>query len=225
VVDVLEGAEKEEETFYFVEEEKKLELEYYKNSIIHFFIPHSFVAISLLTGPEEVKTPESIVSDYSFLRNLFKNEFVFEENEDLKERGTSLTEYFLASKFLTPSERTLGYKITKLGFDNLPVWAALGKTFLESYWIAAKAMGQLKSKGEKGGDNIKKMAYQGKQFHKLGLVDHIGALSRLNYINALGFIKEHIMKASRDSDEDPSAALERLSQLGQRLYELSHYRS
>jgi glycerol-3-phosphate O-acyltransferase len=225
VVDVLEGAEKEEETFYFVEEEKKLELEYYKNSIIHFFIPHSLVAVSLLTGPEEVKTPDSIVSDYSFLRNLFKNEFVFEENEDLKERVASLTEYFLASKFLTPSERTVGYKITKLGFDNLPIWAALGKTFLESYWIAAKAIGQLKSKGEKEGDSIKKMAYLGKQFHKLGLVDHIGALSRLNYINALGFINENIMKVSRDSDEDPSVALERLSQLGQRLYELSHYRS
>jgi hypothetical protein len=84
---------------------------------------------------------------------------------------------------------------------------------------------QLKSKREKGGDNIKKMVYLGKQFHKLGLVDHIGALSRLNYVNALGFINENIMRASRDSDEDPSAALERLSQLGQRLYELSHYRS
>jgi glycerol-3-phosphate O-acyltransferase len=225
VVDVLEGAEKEEETFYFVEEEKKLELEYYKNSIIHFFIPHSFVAISLLTGPEEVKTPESIVSDYSFLRNLLKGEFVFDEEENLRERITSLTEYFLASKFLAPSERTLGYKITKLGFDNLPIWAALAKTFLESYWIATKFIGQLKSKGEKGGDSIKKMTYLGKQFHKLGLVDHIGALSRLNYVNALGFINENIMKASRGSDEDSSVALESLSQLGQRLYELSHYRS
>ena len=69
------------------------------------------------------------------------------------------------------------------------------------------------------------MTYLGKQFHKLGLVDHIGALSRLNYVNALGFINESIMKASKDSGEDASVALERLSQLGQRLYELSHYRS
>jgi hypothetical protein len=56
-------------------------------------------------------------------------------------------------------------------------------------------------------------------------VDHIGALSRLNYVNAIGFIKENIIKPPTDSSEDPSIALETLSKLGQRLYELSHYRS
>jgi glycerol-3-phosphate O-acyltransferase len=225
VVDLLEGAEKEEETFYYVEEEKKLELEYYKNSIIHFFIPHSFVAISLLTGHEEVKTLDSIVVDYAFLRGLFESEFVFDGEEALEKKVISLTEYFLASRFLTPSERTVGYKITKLGFDKLPIWAALAKTFLESYWIAAKSIGQGETKGGKRRDNLKNMEYLGKRFHKLGLVDHIGALSRLNYVNAIGFIKENIMKSPTDSSEDPSMGLERVSQLGQRLYELSHYRS
>jgi glycerol-3-phosphate O-acyltransferase len=225
VVDLLEGAEREEETFYYVEEEKKLELEYYKNNIIHFFISHSFVAISLLTGQEEVKTLESIVVDYGFLRGLFESEFVFDGDGALENKVISLTEYFLASRFLTPSERTMGYKITKLGFDKLPIWAALAKTFLESYWIAAKSIGQGQKKGGKGWDNVKNMEYLGKRFHKLGLVDHIGALSRLNYVNAIGFIKENIMKSPTDSSEDPSIALEKLSHLGQRLYELSHYRS
>jgi len=224
IVELLEGAEREEDTFYYVEEEKKLELEYYKNSIIHFFIPHSFVAISLLTGPEEVKTLESILVDYAFLRGLLGSEFVFDGDEQLEEKVISLTEYFLASRFLTPSEGTLGYKITKLGFDKLPIWAALTKTFLESYWIAVKALGQRQTKGGKGGD-LKNMEYLGKRFHKLGLVDHIGALSRLNYKNATSFIQENIMKAVNGSSEDPSLTLERLSQLGQRLYELSNYRS
>jgi len=224
IVELLEGAEREEDTFYYVEEEKKLELEYYKNSIIHFFIPHSFVAISLLTGPEEVKTLESILVDYAFLRGLLGSEFVFDGDEQLEEKVISLTEYFLASRFLTPSEGTLGYKITKLGFDKLPIWAALTKTFLESYWIAVKALGQRQTKGGKGGD-LRNMEYLGKRFHKLGLVDHIGALSRLNYKNATSFIQENIMKAVNGSSEDPSLTLERLSQLGQRLYELSNYRS
>ena len=225
IVDMLEGAEKEEEIFYYVEEEKKLELEYYKNSIIHFFIPHSFVAVSLLTGPEEVKTLESIMADYGFLRDLFRSEFLFDGDEELEQKVISLTEYFLAARYLTPSERTLGYKITKLGFNKLPIWAALAKTFLESYWIAAKSMGREKIEEAKRGDNLKNMDYLGKQFHKLGLVDHIGALSRLNYKNATSFINESIVKPAKDSTEDPSMTLERLSQLGQKLYELSHYRS
>jgi glycerol-3-phosphate O-acyltransferase len=58
VIDFLEDVQGEEETFYYVDEDKKIELEYYKNSIIHFFIPHSLIAISLLTGAEEVKELE-----------------------------------------------------------------------------------------------------------------------------------------------------------------------
>ena len=225
VVDLLEDAETEEETFYYVDEEKKLDLEYYKNSIIHLFVPHAFVAISLLTGTEEVKATESIISDCVFLRNLLKNEFVFDEDEDFREKVASVIEYFLLSAFLRPSERTVGYRITKLGFDKLPIWAALVKTFLESYWIAAKSIGQRTDKGNKRGDILKNMDYLGKRFHKLGLIEHIGALSRLNYKNAIDLVNEDILKVPEDSEGDPAFALERLSQLGQRLYELSHYRS
>ena len=225
VVDFLEDVEGEEESFYYVDEDKKMELEYHKNSIIHFFIPHSFIAISLLTGSEEVKDSESIISDYAFLKNLFKNEFVLDEREGLQERVTSLVEYFLDSAFLSRSEGNGGYKIAKLGFDSLPIWAALAKTFLESYWIAARSISQQKTKGGKRGDLLKNMNYLGRRFHKLGLIEHIGALSQFNFKNAISFINEDILNFQENSEEDRSHALERLSQLGQRLYELCHYRA
>ena len=225
VVDFLEDAKGEEETFYYVDEDKKIELEYYKNSIIHFFIPHSFVAISLLTGAEEVKELESIISDYTFLKNLFKNEFVFVDDEGSQEKIISLTGYFLDSNFLSRSEGNGGYKITKLGFNKLPIWAALAKTFLESYWISVKSISQQKNKGGKREDLLKNMNYLGKRFHKLGVIDHIGALSELNFKNAINFINKDILKVQISSEEDNSHALERLSQFGQRLYELSHYRA
>ncbi len=225
VLDLLEDADAEEEVFYYVDEERKLDLEYYKNSIIHFFIPHAFVAVSLLTGAEEVKTQPSVFSDYAFLKDLFKSEFVFDDEERPEEKVASVIEYFVSSAFLRPSEQNGGYRITKLGFDKLPIWAALAKTFLESYWIAAKSMAQAKSKGSKRGDILKNMDYLGKRFHKSGLIDHVGALSRLNYKNAMIFINENVLTSSKNTGEDPTQALLRLSRLGQRLYELSHYRS
>jgi len=225
IIDFLEDAQGEEETFYYVDEDKKMELEYYKNSIIHFFIPHSLVAISFLTGSEEVKNPESIVSDYAFLKNLFKHEFVFDENECLEEKVTSFIEYFVDSAFLSRSEENAGYKITKLGFDNLPIWAALAKTFLESYWIAIKSISQQKDKWDKRENLLKNMNYLGRRFHKLGIIDHISALSQLNFTNALSFINEDVLNLQEISEKDLSRALERLSQLGQRVYELSHYRA
>ena len=225
VVDSLQDVDGDEETFYYVDEDKKMELEYYKNNIIHFFIPHAFVAISLLTGTEEVKTEESIISDYDFLKNLFKNEFVFDKRECLREKVISIVEYFLNSAFLSRSEENGGYQITKLGFDRLRIWAALTKTFLESYWIALKSISQQKNRSGKGGGNLlKHMNYLGRRFHKLGVIDHIGALSQPNFKNAIIFINESILNVRGISD-DRSYSLERLSQLGQRLYELSHYRS
>ncbi|MDP6178985.1 MAG: 1-acyl-sn-glycerol-3-phosphate acyltransferase, partial [Desulfatiglandales bacterium] len=223
IVDFLEDVEKEEETFYYVDEDKKVELEYYKNSIIHFFISHTFVAISLLTGTEEVKESEHIISDYVFLRNLFRHEFVFDEQEDMGEKVHSALRYFLDSAFLTPPESNKGYKISKLGFDKLPVWAALGKTFLESYWIAVKSISQQHNK--KRGEILKNMDYLGSRFLKLGLIDHVGALSRLNYKNAMTYIDENILNIIENSAEDRSLVPERLSQLGQRLYQLFNYRS
>ncbi|MBA7662611.1 Glycerol-3-phosphate acyltransferase [subsurface metagenome] len=225
IIDSLEDVEGEEETFYYVDEDKKMELEYHKNSIIHFFIPHSFVAISLLTGSEEVRNTESIISDYAFLKNLFGNEFVLDEKEGLKEKVTSLIEYFLDSAFLSRSGKNGGYRITKLGFDNLPIWAALAKTFLESYWIAVKSISQQKNKEAKRGDLLKNMNYLGRRFHKLGVIDHIGALSQLNFTNAMSFINDNILNGQEASEKDRARALERLSQLGQRLYELCHYRA
>ena len=225
IVDFLGDEQGEEETFYYVDEDKKMELEYYKNSIIHFFNPHSLVAISLITGTDEVKEPEQIISDYAFLKNLFKNEFVFKEKEDLQESINMAIEYFLDSKFLSRSHQVDGgYTINKLGFDKLPIWASLAKTFLESYWIAVKSMSQQKTKKVKTEEDLlKKMNYLGSRFHKLGVIDHIGALSQLNFRNAIGFIDQEIRNAQKNAEEDDSLIIERLSQIGQRIYELSHY--
>ena len=85
MVNLLEDMDGEE-TFYYVDEDKKRELEYYKNSIIHCFIPHAFVAVSLLTGTEETKNEKAILEDYAFLKRLFKNEFVYDDGKDINER-------------------------------------------------------------------------------------------------------------------------------------------
>jgi glycerol-3-phosphate O-acyltransferase len=50
-----EGEEDEfAEVVYSLDEEKRLHLEYYKNNILHFFVPLSFVAGSILSTNEEV---------------------------------------------------------------------------------------------------------------------------------------------------------------------------
>jgi hypothetical protein len=58
----------------------------------------------------------------------------------------------------------------------------------------------------------------------MGLIDHLEAVSRINFSNAIGFINEEILRNQEVTEENRPEPRERLSELSQRLYELSHYR-
>jgi glycerol-3-phosphate O-acyltransferase len=223
VVDSLEGEDGNEETFYFVEDEKKIELEYYKNCIVHYFLHHALVAASLLTGKEEVQTHDSVFSDYEFMSDLLRNEFIFNENTDAHATIGAVINDFLTAGYLLESSENRGFKVTRHGFDELPIWANLIKTYLESYWIAVKCVAQQKNMGLRKEELLKKMNYLGRRYYKLGVVDHVGALSRLNFTNALGVITKEVSKGSSNSETDRLSAVERLSELAHRIYDLSRH--
>ncbi len=210
------------EPFYFVAEEKKRELEYYKNSIIHYFILHAYVAVSLLTWREDLKTEKTLLEDYQFLKDLFKNEFVYEEGRTIEEEVGAATTYFLEASYLRQSNG--GYLLTGQGLKDLPLWAGLAKTFIESYWIATRSLIQRKSDNSGKSELLKNMDHLGHRLHELGLVDNLEAISYLNFKNALLFLNRDVLQAKGKAGKDRSKAQEKLSQLSQRLYELSHYR-
>jgi glycerol-3-phosphate O-acyltransferase len=222
VIDHLDDNGGDEEIFYFVEDERKLELEYYKNSIIHFFVPHAFIALSLLTGKGEIKSEDSLLSDYSFLEELFKMEFFFDRQKDISHQVHDIVSFFVESSYIIRNESNGGYQVTKSGFEKLPLWATLLKTYLESYWIAVKAMGKKESRDKKREELIKNMSYLGKRFHKLGVIDHIESLSQLNFKNALGYLNERLVKGG-ENPQDGIPGREDLSKLGQRIQELIHF--
>jgi glycerol-3-phosphate O-acyltransferase len=223
VVKFLEDADGAE-TFYYVDDEKKPELEYYKNSIIHCFIAYAFVAVSLLTGTKDEKGEEEILDDYVFLKRLFWNEFIYDEEKDERAQINEVIAYFLKTAYIEKKEPPSGYRLTRLGYDKLQIWAGLAKTFLESYWIAASSFIQQKKTGAKKGDLLKNMNYLGLRFHKLGLIDHIESVSRLNFINAVKFLNGLDHEERINSEGGQKGASESLSLLSQRLHALSHYR-
>jgi glycerol-3-phosphate O-acyltransferase len=212
------------EIFYYVDDDKKRELEYYKNSIIHCFISHAFVAVSLLTGTEETKSEDSICEDYAFLKHLFKNEFVYDDGQNIREGSNAAIAYFLEVAYINRSKSNGGCELTRLGFNRLPLWAALAKTFLESYWIAVRSFIQRKRSPRKRGDILKTMNYMGLSFHKMGLIDHIEAVSQVNFSNAIQFINEEILRTKNENEPDPQQSHKRLIRLSERLYDLSHFR-
>jgi glycerol-3-phosphate O-acyltransferase len=220
ILESIEDAAAGEEPFYYVDEDKKIQLEYYKNSIIHYLIDHAMIAISLLSGKEDEKNEEGLVDDYVFLQDLFRGEFVFDERKDPRTRVREAVGYFLEEGFLSASGAGDSWRITKPGYEKLTLWSTLAKTFVESYWIAVRSAGSRKAEARNAEERVRDAMVLGKRLYKSGAVDHVGALSPLNFQNAMSVIhKELHAKRSRFGDSGP----ERLTRLGQKLYEMAHY--
>lgn len=219
ILESIQDSEAGEEPFYYMDEEKKVQLEYYKNSIIHYMIDHAFVALSLLAGTEEEKGEDGLAEDHAFLQQLFSNEFVFDEAKDSRSKVLGALGYFLEQGFVSRSGGG-SWRITKLGYEKLAMWASLAKTFVESYWIAVRSAGVRKPDNRKAEERVRDAMVLGKRLYKSGAVDHIAALSPLNFLNAAAYIhKELHGRSSRFGDSGP----ERLTRLGHKLHEMAHY--
>ena len=67
------------------------------------------------------------------------------------------------------------------------------------------------------------MSYMGQRFQKLGLINHVEAVSQANFKNAMQLIKEDGLPISEKQKETSPEGLEKLAALSQRLYDLTRY--
>jgi len=221
VLTVVEAAGPDGQAYYTADDDKKMELAYYKNSIIHFFVPWSFVAISLLGAKEEAVAQETIAREYAFLKHLFKNEFVLETDQGTDAEMTSILKEFLNNKLVLPGENGISFTVTRLGLDRLPIWSNLIKSFVESYWIAARALLDETEKRVKKPERLKNMKNLGLKYRKLGLVAFPESLSEINFKNALGFLEEEVLhQHNMDKEADPGDTKQRIRDLCEHLHVL-----
>ncbi len=215
------------DAFYQVEKGKIPELEYYKNSIIHALVSYAFVSTSLLTEKEEIISIETVNNDYDFLKHLFKYEFVYNDDHNSKDETNNVLDFFEEASFITTvkEDRLEGIRVTRKGFENLPTWAALTKTFLESYWIAANILVHPVKEGKriKDSDLLKEMSRQGHRCLEMGIINHAESISYLSFRNAIRFIHRDFLHVRTKKEENTFDPFDRLHSFIQRLYDLSHF--
>jgi len=219
-LEVIEG----DAVFYFVDDERKPDLEFYKNSIIHHFIHHAFVAVSLLNGRDEIKPLSTLEDDYGFLKSVFNKEFIVETGPDDRTRVKKVLSDFLEAKLITEEPAVEGYRISRLGYDRLPVWSRFAKTFLEAYWIAVQTLLQEGRKPGKKGDELKTMKFMGMKYYKLGVIAHAESVSQLTFSTAIDRLTEELRR-DKDAPQETPAEEERLKEIGLRLYEMARIQS
>jgi glycerol-3-phosphate O-acyltransferase len=179
-----------EEIIYSMDDDKRMNLEYYKNNILHFFLPISFVAISILsTSEDEIPLPK-IMEDYSFLKRLFWHEFIFADNVDDLEEVNDVLSYIHDRGMIIGKEtgNEASIEVKGRGKTNLVPFAGLIQNYIESYWITIRGTSYLKNRKIQEKDFVKKIQRLGTKMYKKGEISRSEALSLLNFQNAIKFL-------------------------------------
>ncbi len=193
-----------EEIVYSLGDDKRLNLEYYKNNILHFFVPISFVATSILSTSEDRVSLYRIMEDYKFFKRLFKNEFIFDDKVDDVEEVNQVLNYLHDRGMIAGEERgsEAWIEVKGRGRRNLGPYAGLIHNYIESYWVVIRGCSYLKKRAKAERDFNKKIQQLGTRMYKKGEIMRAEALSSSNYQSAVKFLREsEMMMVSQEKEK------------------------
>lgn len=208
-------AEEMQEVVYSLKEEKRVNLEYYKNNFLHFFIPLCFVATSVIKSNEDLISLKRIMSEYKFLKNLLWNEFIFDEHKDDEQDVNEVLAYLNERKMITSVEREgqIYIEIKGKGNRKLKPFADLIHNYLESFWIVIRSCLYLKKSPQAKKEWLKKIITLGDRMYKKGEVLRPEALSQSNYQNVIIFLEDSkLITSFRDEKIDKKDVLYTLTE-------------
>ncbi|MBN2041720.1 MAG: 1-acyl-sn-glycerol-3-phosphate acyltransferase [Spirochaetes bacterium] len=203
----INNGEKEEvvEDLYSLKDDSRLGISFYKNSIIHYFIPASFTSAALLylsfINSSRVIPEEDVKKEYNFIKDLFRREFLYSDDED---SGSGINEnayqYFSSDLSLIRNDDKI--QIGDNAADNIKLFASIFKDHFESYYIVLNSVLNLKTDKIKKDaliNTIRKNALKMYHLEEVGLAE---ALSLSNYSNAIMMLSDQgILKGGmRDSN-------------------------
>lgn len=184
---------------FVVPENKRLNLEYYKNNCIHFFVPAAYTALAILSYDAFQFSASALHSDYNFLQDFFKYEFAYDVDKTPEYMVRKTLKAFIDDAILMPHPTLPDtYNITSAGFRKLLFFANFLKTYFESYWVVLNVL-----KGYSRGELVKKECMKkiralGNQLYKQREIERREALSRINYENGLTFFNFKGIRGSED---------------------------
>ena len=206
--------EEMQEIVYSLEDERRLYLEYYKNNILHFFVPLCFVATSMVKSNEDVMSLDRIMGDYKFLKRLLWNEFIFDETKDDVDEVNNVLAYLYSRKMIKPEEREdqVWMEVKGRGRVKLKPFAGLIHNYLEAYWVVIRSCSYLKKNPLEEKDWLKKIRSLGDRLYRKGEVLRSEALSQSNYVNVIRFLEDaelvtRILKEGKGGKKEISYAL------------------
>ncbi len=186
-----------------IHENRRPNLEYYKNNCVIFFAPAAYTALSILALDSFQFTAESLYPHYRFLRDFFSYEFIFNPEAAAETEVQENLETFINDAILTPHPSLADtYNLTSAGFRKLQLFAGFLTPYFESYWVVLNFYKRYTRKSILDiRDYSRKIQGLGSRMYKRNEILRKEALSKMNYKNAVNrFVDNGLTSPDKDKE-------------------------
>jgi glycerol-3-phosphate O-acyltransferase len=173
------------EDLYLLREDNRIKIRFYKNTIMQYLLPISFVSLSIV---KEMKTgrieKEKIEENYVFLKDLFSEEFIYSDEIKHTNNKCKTAYNFLVNQSII-SENGNEVTVNKDSINVIQLYSRILKGYIESYYIALQVLTDENNKKIQSDKMLMEIKKRGIKSYHLGEIELIESLSTPSYQNAL----------------------------------------
>lgn len=186
-------------TVFFVKDNKRAIIDYYKNSVISFFSKFAYTSIAILETDRFKFSSSDLVHRYKFLEQMFTDEFFFDEETTCEENISKCIKGFIEEGILVPDSSAIDmYRLTSEGLRKLKWFAAFLHPFFESYKTSLLYFEKYEAGKHEGKDRIKKIHSIGSKLYKGKIITLKESLSQITYKNAASYFTKNGVEGLQD---------------------------
>ncbi len=187
---------------YNINENRRGNLEYYKNSCVLCFVPAAFTALLILRRDAFQFSTSDLHTGYDFLQTLFKQEFPVDPEREPADLVAGALQAFLNDAILMPHPSLADtYNLTSAGFRKLGLFAQLLHPVFESYLVVLTFLSQASKKDGTAKDRIRKIQARAQRMLKSEQIERPESISKVNFQNALEFFSSQGIRGGEDADK------------------------
>ena len=200
---------------YTVPEERRLAVEYYKNNILHFFVPRALIASGIFSEPQAPTTDEELRRRVLYLSRLFKHDFMYRADAGFDEIFDENIRRMLDEGELVRDGNQIVASDNEAG-RRVVLYSNMVRTYFESYRLAVRGVSLLRQGAMTKREWTKRTLSIGQRMYLSGEIELRESLSKHRLEAALHALKEQRvirlqsgdMVSTADQADDGLAVLE-----------------
>ncbi|MCX7679714.1 MAG: 1-acyl-sn-glycerol-3-phosphate acyltransferase [Spirochaetes bacterium] len=198
----MEGDNAFLDEFYALNEEQRPRINFYKNTIVHYFLPVSLYSIAIIASANTSSSAhvKKIEEEFGVLVSLFSNEFVYPTiMDDVGKAAEHVRLYFESQGMVTCEDGLLC--INDGGKDGLRDFGGLVVDVLEAYFIVARSFDDEKMRKINKNEFEQRLRRNGLRYYHLGEICHFESLIVPYYQTAVLALKSKNIVRERYKDD------------------------